>query len=358
MPRTLGYNDAWDEHDNRTFASAYIQDDIKLLANSLTITPGVRYEYAHTEDTDAIGFFYPYGGSVSDDESFVAPTIGVNYKPTDTLSFNFAFGQNVKFPDISAYYDAVPGTTSSTPLSPTPVRIKPEHVNDYELGVRYQAGGFSASADIYREDFSSVFIDTFDPATYETIVSNGGSARYQGFEIQLADDIHLEDWGNLRLYLNYAYNEAKFTSNFTADSLGSGLSVADTAVTAGESVADVPDQLVTAGLSWVYQGFRLDAEGRYIGRQYITDDDTGAPSNLTIKGHFIMDLGVAKTFTLSGPGVLWAKSVKFSIRVNNLFDKYYYNEAYVQSNTPYAGPTEFAAPGAPRSVVGRIEVAF
>jgi len=358
VPRTLGYNDAWDEHDNRTFASAYVQDDIKLFANSVTITPGVKYEYAHTEDTDAIGFFYPYGGSVSDDESFVAPTIGVNYKANDNLSFNFAFGQNVKFPDISAYYDAVPGTTSSTPLTPTPVKIKPEHVNDYEFGARYQVGGFSAAVDAYREDFTNVFIDAFNPGTYETIVTNGGSARYQGFEVQLADDIHLEDWGNLRLYLNYAYNQAFFTSSFYADSLGSGLSVADQKVNSGEAMADVPDKLITGGLTWVYKGFRLDAEGRYIGRQYIIDDDDGAPSNITIKSHFIMDLGVAKTFALAGTGVQWAKSVKFSIRVSNLFDKYYYNEAYVQSNTPYAGPTEFAAPGAPRSVIGRIEVAF
>jgi outer membrane receptor protein involved in Fe transport len=140
--------------------------------------------------------------------------------------------------------------------------------------------------------------------------------------------------------------------------LGGGLSVADDKVTPGEKMADVPDKLVTGGLTWEYKGFRLDAAGRYIGRQYIIDNDNGAPSNITIKSYFIMDLGLAKTIMLSGSGVQWAKSVKFSIRVSNLFDKYYYNEAYVQSNTPYAGPTEFAAPGAPRSVIGQIEVAF
>jgi outer membrane receptor protein involved in Fe transport len=358
VPRVVGYNDAWDEHDRRLLASGYIQDDIKLFSNALTITPGVKYIYAHTSDGDGIGFFYPYGGAVSDSESFVAPTIGLNYKLNDHLAFNFAFGENIKFPDISAYYDAVPGTTSSSPLTPTPVKIKPEHVNDYELGARYQDGGFSIAADVYREDFTNVFIDSFNAATYETIVTNGGGARYQGVEVQLADDIRFERWGDLRGYLNYSYNQAKFTSTFQADSLGSSLSVADDTVTAGEPVADVPDTLVTGGFNWTYQGLRLSADGRYIGRQYIIDNDNGAPSNVTIPDHFVMDIGVSKTIAMAETGSRLGKSIKFSFLVNNLFNAYYYNEAYTQSNKPYVGSTEFAAPGAPRGVLGKVEVAF
>jgi len=363
VPQTPGYNDAWDEHDRRLFASAYVQDEIKLLNDSLTVTPGVKYQYANTIDTDDIGFFYPYGGTDRDSESFVSPTIGLNYKATEHLSFNFAFGQNIKFPDISAYYNAVPGTTASTPLTPPPIKIQPEHVNDFELGVKYQAGGFSASADLYREDFSKVFIDSFDAATYETIVTNGGNARYQGAEIQLADDFDLEQWGKLRGYFNYAYNDAKFTSKFTADSIGNILSAGSDSsssnytVLPGEPMADVPQVLITAGLAWQWEGFRFDAQGRYVGHQFILDDDTGTPSTTTIHGYFIADVGLAKTVPVKSGG-LWAKSLTFSIKVNNLFDKYYYNEAYTQANEPYVGQTEFAAPGAPRSVIGKIEVDF
>jgi len=357
VPQTLGYNDAWDEHDRRLFVSAYAQDEIKLFHDTLSITPGVKYQFANTIDTDSIGFFYPYGGTDRDKESFVSPTVGLNYKPTDHLSFNFAFGQNIKFPDISAYYNAVPGTTAATPLTPPPIKIKPEHVNDYELGARYQTGGFAASLDFYREDFSDVFIDAFDPTTYETIVSNGGSATYQGFEIQLSEDVRLPRAGDLKGYFNYAYNDAHFTSKFNADSVGSSLNNTQDTVTPGEPMADVPQVLLTAGVTWSYEGFRLDAQGRYVGHQYILDDDTGAPSSITIPGYFIMDVGLAKTIPLQNRG-LWAKSLTLSIKANNLFNKYYYNEAYAQSNEPYVGSTEFAAPGAPRSVIGRVEVDF
>jgi outer membrane receptor protein involved in Fe transport len=362
VPQTLGYNDAWDEHDRRLFASAYVQDDIRLLNDALTITPGVKYEYAYTSDSDAIAVFYPYGGSVSNHTSFVSPTIGVNYKLTNQIAFNFAFGQNIKFPDISAYYNDVPGTTSSTPLTPQPVQIKPEHVTDYELGARYKAGGFSAALDVYREDFTSIFIDTFNPATYSTYVTNGGDATYQGIELQLADQMHFEHWGDLNSYLNYARNEAAYTSKFCADSVGSTLSAAsDTStcfqVTPGEPVPDVPSTLVTGGATWVWKGFRFDAQGRYIGSQYTLNETTGVNSDVKIASYFLMDVGLAKTFDVSSSSY-WGKSVKLSIKVNNLFDKYYYNEAYVEANGKYAGPTEFAAPGAPRSVIGKVEVAF
>jgi len=357
VPTILGYNDAWDEHDSRLFGSIYLQDDIKLLSDALTVTPGVKYEYAHTSDTDAIGFFYPYGGTVSDNEHYVSPTIGLNYKLTPNLAFNFAFGQNIKFPDISAYYDAVPGTTSSTPLTPTPVKLKPEHVNDFELGARYQTGGVSASVDVYREDFSDVFIDAFNEALYETIVSNGGNARYQGVEVQLSDEGRLQNWGEYKVYLNYAYNQANYTSKFVTDSIGNDLSVSDVTVNAGEPMPDVPQELITLGGTWRYNGFRFDAEGRYIGSQYLLDEDSGTTANTKIDGYFVMNLGASYTMPLP-PSYPWGKSVKFSILVDNLFNKYYYNEAYVESNAPYVGPTEFAAPGAPRSITGKIEIKF
>jgi outer membrane receptor protein involved in Fe transport len=208
-----------------------------------------------------------------------------------------------------------------------------------------------------------VFIDSFDAATYETIVTNGGNARYQGAEIQLADDFDLEQWGKLRGYFNYAYNDAKFTSKFTADSIGNILSAGSDSsssnytVLPGEPMADVPQVLITAGLAWQWEGFRFDAQGRYVGHQFILNDDTGTPSTTTIHGYFIADVGLAKTVPVKSGG-LWAKSLTFSIKVNNLFDKYYYNEAYTQANEPYVGQTEFAAPGAPRSVIGKIEVDF
>lgn len=349
VPQTLGYNDAWDEHDSRTLASVYIQDEIKLLNNALTLTPGVKYTYAETQDTDAIGFFYPYGGTIGDTEHFVAPTFGLNYKFNEHFSFNAAFGQNIKLPDISAYYNDVPGTTGKI-TTPSPVKIKPEHVNDYEVGVKYKAGGFSAAIDYYREDFTNIFVDQFDASTYTTIVTNGGTARYEGVEAQIANTFQLGAAGTIRAYVNASYNDSKYTSSFETDSIGGSLSNAQATVYAGERMADVPRELVTGGVTWNYQGFRFDVSGRYIGSQLNLDNNTGqpalAPEATQIPGYAVFDLGLSKTVELGG------HSVKVSFYARNLFNKYYLADAYVENGT------EFASPGAPRSVSGKIELAF
>jgi outer membrane receptor protein involved in Fe transport len=346
VPQVLGYNDAWDEHDSRTLASVYIQDEIKLLDNALSITPGLKYIYAKTQDTDAIGIYYPYGGTVGDSEHFLAPTLGVNYKVDDHLAFNAAFGENIKLPDISAYYAAVPGTTGSQ-TTPSPVTIKPEHVNDYEVGVKYKNGGFSAGLDYYREDFSNVFVDAFNPTFYITTVTNGGSERYQGVEFQIANLFRLGEAGDLKAHVNVSYNEAKYTSTFVSDSVGGSLSNSIYQVTAGERVPDVPQVLAMGGLTWNYKGFRFDVSGRYVGNQLYIDDTTGAPVNGEIKGYAVFDLGLGKTVQL-GDG----RSVKLSFYARNLFNKYYFNDSYQQTGVQYA------TPGAPRSVSGKIEFAF
>jgi outer membrane receptor protein involved in Fe transport len=368
VPQVDGYNDAWDEHDRRTFASVYGQDEIKLLNDMITLTPGVKYQYAFTSDTDDIAFFYPYGGTVHNQASFVSPTVGLSFKPTNHLSFTAAFGQNIKFPDISAYYNDIPGTTSASgqpAFTPPPVQVKPEHVNDYELGAHFQEAGFSADLSFYREDFSDTFIDSFNETTYNTIVTNGGSSRYQGVEVRLTEDVKLQDWGDLSGYVNFAYNQANFTSSFHTDSNGGNLSNTDGLVTAGEPVGDVPDYLVTAGISWIYQGFRFDAQGRYVGRQYTLNYNTGvipsgtiANQEIPIHSYFLLDLGLSKTIPLAHPS-LWAKQLVLTIRANNVLNKYYFNYADVSTKENYFGAnTEFASPGEPRNIMGKIEIDF
>ena len=348
MPMTVGYNNAWDEHDNRLFASGYIQDTITMFDDRLTLTPGIKYIFAHTFDNDAIGFYYPYGGSPSDNEDYFAPTFAINYKFTPNVAAWFAFGQNIKFPDIGAFYGAVAANTapSGQPAYSTPaITIKPEHVNDFEGGVRYESGGFYAEADIYREDFTNTFISQFNSQTGASSISNGGSSLYQGFELQLKDTFNVNEYGSLKPFLNYSYNQAEYTSAYS--DMASGLTVVP-----GEPVANVPVYLVQFGVTWDYDGWDVTAQGRAIGGQFIVDDDTGGTTGQKNPAYFVSDVGVIKTFPLHNLGFGFGKSVTAAINVTNLFNKYYYNTFY------YTGGVEYVTPGAPRAVMGRLEVNF
>jgi outer membrane receptor protein involved in Fe transport len=369
VPAILGYNDTWDEHDQRVIGSVYIQDDIHLFDDRLHATPGLKYIYAYTADVDDVGIYYPFRGTPSIHDTFLSPTLGVDYKWTDDFATFLAFGENFKLPDITALYNGVAGNANElangtyVPFSPTVSTIKPEYVYDYEFGARYHHGGLSAEIDFYREDFFNTFIDASNEATGSTLVTNGGSSRYQGVEVRLLDNFHLANYGDLQTFVNYSYNQATFRSSFYTDSNGADLDAAGALVTKGEEMGDVPEQLVSFGGTWLYDGFRATLRGRYIGPQETLDYNTGVPDGVKIEGYFLMDIGLAKTFNLHN--LPWAKTVKLGVDLNNVFNKYYYNYADTSCSEYYAckkGLTsdvaEFASPGAPRNVMGRIDIGF
>ncbi len=266
-----------------------------------------------------------------------------------------AFGRNIKFPDITAYYGAFQNDVNGNPVI-VPVKVNPEHVDDYEVGARYRQNGFSATVNLYRENFTNTFVSEINSTTGLTTTTNGGSSRYQGVEVQLSEKLGGTAWGDWSGYLNYAHNDAKFTSSFTSDYAGP--------VTSGQSLANVPKDLITTGVVWEMAGWRAGASVRYVGRQYINYLASGTPAPDTIAAHTLVDIGIAKTLNLDGP--TGRRSLRIALNVDNLFDKYYYNEAYTDMtfDDPTAAPPIVGAPfvravpGAPRSVVGTVSLRF
>jgi iron complex outermembrane receptor protein len=348
VPLKKGFNDAWDEWDTRILGSVYAQDEFAIIPETLFVTPGVKYLYAHTSDTDNVGFFYPLRGKVKDNTDFISPTLGLSYKPFEGFDVYAAFGQNIKFPNISAFYGAFQTDANGDNVI-VPVKIRPEHVNDYELGARYQRGGFHAEVDVYREDFTNTFISQFNPVTNLTTTHNGGASRYQGVEVQLKDEMRWmdADWSG---YFNYAHNEAKFTTGFTDQESGNS-------VLPGTPLANVPSDLVSAGLDWSWNGWQASAAVRYVGRQFIEQAQLGTVTTpLTIATHAIVDLGVSKTMPFGDNAE--GRTVKLAVNVDNLFDKTYFTEAF-NSDANFGGDGfVHAVVGAPLSVTGSVTLKF
>lgn len=345
MPNTVGYNDAWDEEDRRTLISVFAQDEIALFDDHLHVTPGVKYVRASTSDHDAIGFYYPIAGSVSDTEHFVSPTFGLNYKITPDLAVYGAFGRNIKFPDITAYYGGFQTAADGTNTI-VPVTVKPEFVNDYEVGVRLRQDNYSVTVNGYLENFTDTFINNTSPSGL-TSVSNGGSSKYQGVEFQATANLAKTAFGDFDTLLNYSHNKAVFNSAFTT--------YTGATVSAGQPVAGVPRDLASLSLDWRLAGWRAAVGVRYVGLQYIDQFNAGVPSANTIAAHTLVDLGLSKTIELDHAAGF--RSMRIGLNVDNLFDKYYLNEAY--TDTDFSGNSFVrGVPGAPRIIIGTIDVRF
>lgn len=346
VPQIDGYNNTWNEHDRRVLGSIYAQDTISLFDDRLHITPGVKYIYAKTNNHDIVGIYYPIAGSVSDTEHFTAPTLGLNYAISSGIHVYASYGKNFKLPDISAYYSAFQSDASGNNTI-VPPKVKPEYVNDYEIGVRYENDGFSAALNGYRENFTNTFVTVTDPMTQLTHFLNGGSSRYQGLELQLKQDLARLLSGDLSAYFNYAHNQAAFTSSFVSDIAGP--------VTAGQPLAGVPKNLMSTGFIWQREGWRFNADGRFVDHQYIDQLFAGTPTATTIKAYFVLNLGVSKVIKLDSPGL--PKQFKLALNIDNVFDRRYLNTAFTDTDNSNNNFVRGIV-GAPRAVTGSVSFDF
>jgi len=253
----------------------------------------------------------------------------------------------VKLPDISSYYNSIeyPNGPNSVVVQP---QLKPEHVDDYELGVRFHAGSFGVEVNAYKENFRDTFISSTNLATNLTLYQNGGSSVYQGFEAQFTDEFEVAPVpGRLSAYLNLARNQARFTSSFNSDYAG--------AVLAGTPLAGVPENLVSAGAVWKFDGWRASAEGRFIGRQYLDQANSGTPSSATIGGHAVLGLAVSRALALDAPST--SRTLRLGLNVDNVLDRRYLNTGFSETNI--VGSTYIRGIyAAPRTIAGSVAYTF
>ena len=354
MPQIVGYNDTWDEHDTRTMFSAFAQDALSFHNDKVHVTPGVKFVSARTADNDAVGIYYPISGTVSDTEHFVSPTLGANWEVSDGLNVFAAWGKNTKLPDISAYYGAFQTNAAGANVI-NPPQVKPEYVNDIELGMRFHHERYSVEFNAYRESFLNTFVQSSNPTTQLTTFGNGGSSVYQGLELQIRDDYKTGLLpGRMSSYLSAAWNRAYFTSSFVSDYTG-GNGVNSNAVAAGSNLAGVPQTLISAGSVWTSNGWRVEAQGRYIGRQYIDQSYSTLPSVTYIGGHVVVNLGIAKTIPLEDAGAL--HGVRLGLNLDNLFDRHYLTSAFTDQDV---NGNDFVrgSVAAPRSIMGSASFTF
>jgi hemoglobin/transferrin/lactoferrin receptor protein len=173
---------AWDPAVGRFQESGdllglYLQDHWRA-SDRLLVSAGVRYD-AYDLTLDTYG-----GGTDSDGFSF---NIGADYDLTPDLTFNIGWAQAFRGKEIGDGFtiETRPGRIS---LSPT---LKPERVENFETGLSWSRGGFSASAVYFDMAIDDVLLDQLGsgpapqaPNFYENV----GEFRSDGVELKVGYD--------------------------------------------------------------------------------------------------------------------------------------------------------------------------
>ena len=141
-------------------ADLYVQDEITLFDERLTLTPGVRLAtYSMDPTTDDSFPEEPSAPLEVIESTRLIKKLGAIYKLDDTYSVFASYGEGFKMPTASQLYTTTVRTTPTTAtVIPNP-NLKPESVVSYEAGLRgaFQNGYFTLSG------FYADFIRSFQP---------------------------------------------------------------------------------------------------------------------------------------------------------------------------------------------------
>ena len=280
------------------------------FATGTTLTLGGRVQkvkYGVNDPTSA-------GAPFARDRTLRAYEVSARQKVFESLSVYAKTGSSFRVPNVNDLFSLF--TASATPLEPQTAR-------DREIGVDGGFGGARYRLTYYHIDLSNeIFFDTLSFSN-----RNLPPTRRSGFE---ADGSWA--YGDLSVFANYTYAEAKFRSGAFG-----GVSIA------GNDVPLVPRHAANAGLAWKFlPRTQASAVARYVGKRHFDADETNTFGRL-MPSYTVVD---AKVVHETGNWLLQAG-------VRNLFDRQYYSYGV------FTGfPTFAALPAPERSFFAMAQYTF
>ena len=269
------------------------------------------------------------------DNLFFNPRLGVNYRYSPELNFYVSYSRVSREPRLKNYYDAAESSGGEVPQFEldtngnydfTKPLVKPETMNDFEIGTGFNKKNMSASLNFYYMLFNNEIVkqgqlDRFgQPVTgnMESTIHYGTEAT---FNANISDNFEVVLNGSLSK--NYIDKGSAF---FTQDD-----SIHYKFNLSGNRISGFPDITFNAILKFNYKGLFAQIAGKYVGEFYSDNYDiklseyqniySGVAdyADNKVDAYFVANLFAS--YTLDLDPVL--NNIRFFIQVNNLFDNLY-----------------------------------
>jgi iron complex outermembrane receptor protein len=286
------YDDTATKTDGTAFAKANYQvNDQWSLFGDLQIR-NVNYK-ANSYET----------GVVNDTFSFFNPKAGLNFTVNSKNNVYFSYARANREPNRTDYEGG---------------NVKPEKLNDFELGWRYLSDKVQLNTNFYYMAYQDQLIltGTLDDVG-NPIRSNSEKSYRLGVEVDAA--IVISSTFSLRPNLTLSRNK-------NIDLAVSGQNYGTKDISYSPSVI--------AGNSFIYkptESLQIIWLQKYVGQQYMNNIES---PEAKLADYFINDLNV--TYEIKPKSVF--KSIVFKGLVNNIFDKKYSSNGYMWDIYPYYYP--------------------
>jgi iron complex outermembrane receptor protein len=260
----------------------------------------------------------------------VLPNIGFTYRFVPEASVFMNYSKGIQVPGTDTLYNSffyAPSTNFGSP--------RPETTDNFDFGLRYRTGGFSASFGAWYSMFYDKISQVYDQNTLLSTYTNLGKVEKYGLDatVSYKADEHFS------IYAFGSWNKSRILADIAAGKSATGLTGADGTVitrsdgtytyflTAGKRESGVP--LYTAGARFEakFEPVSLTVSVKNTGKRYINSENIGVYSsagvlqtNAAAAAYTTVDL----TGRVNLPFAPLAKGKSYvQLNVVNLLNKFY-----------------------------------
>ncbi|MCX7551064.1 TonB-dependent receptor [Xanthomarina sp. F2636L] len=298
----------YDGNGKKLDMSAFAKGQYRLN-NHVSLYLDLQYRYVNYKTTGTNSDVAPF--IVDKHFNFFNPKAGITYTLNDNNNFYFSYARANREPNRDDFE--------------INADVKPEQLNDFELGWRHQSEAFSLNTNLYYMLYNEQLVltgainDVGNP-----VRDNSGNSYRLGLEI----DAILNISNKFSIQPNVALSTNK--NKETVVSLNGEL------VDLGSTNISFSPNVV-AGNALVYRplkGLQMSLLSKFVGEQYMGNTDTEASK---LDSYFVNDFNVM--YEIETKSIF--KAIVFSGLVNNLFgEKYSSNGFYYTYDDDWSNPSQ------------------
>lgn len=254
---------------------------------------------------------------INESYNFFNPKAGITYKLNDLNNLYASYARANREPSRSDF--------ESNP------DIKPEQLNDFELGWRHNSSAFKLSANLYYMLYNEqlVLSGAIDNNGMPLRTNSGESYRF-GLEVEAAIKVSRQFAINPNIALSSNKNKSVIAS------------IDGSLVNLGKTNISFSPELVAAN-ALIFQAndsFQISFLSKYVGEQYMGNTDSKASK---LESYFVNDLNLS--YEIKTKSIF--KSIVLSGLVNNIF-----GEKYISNGYYYTYDDDFSNPGTITTIEG------
>jgi len=254
---------------------------------------------------------------VDENYSFFNPKAGITYELNTNNNIYFSYARANREPNRDDFEN------NET--------VKPEQLNDFELGFRHQSEIFSINTNLYYMLYNEQLILTGDRDNVgNPIRTNSGESYRLGLEIEAA--VKPLEWLTIQPSITVSSNKNKSTVVSRDGSL------ADLGKT---NISFSPEVVLSNALVFnPINNLNFSLLTKYVGEQFMGNTDSAASK---LDSYFVNDFNVSYKLDTNA----FIKSITFSALVNNIL-----NEKYISNGYYYTYDDTWSAPDVTTTIEG------